>query len=108
MGENLQSINDFEAVLKLEPVRPVRVVSLVGLAESLMASAKKHQDQFFMSNVKDACTQAITCLIRYVRCGALLPLHYNCFCPLSKPVIYALQIWNSKSIYTIIFLICHH
>lgn len=64
VGENLQSIEDFEAVLKWEPIRPVRVVSLVGLAETLLASAKKHQEQFFFSNVKDACTQAIACLIR--------------------------------------------
>lgn len=64
VGENLQSVEDFEAVLKWEPMRPVRVVSLVGLAEALLASARKHQEQFFMSNVKDACTQAIFCLIR--------------------------------------------
>lgn len=64
VGENLEATDDFEAVLKWEPMRPVQVISLVGLAETLLSSARKHQEQFFLSNVKDACTQAITCLIR--------------------------------------------
>lgn len=64
LGENMQAIEDFEAVLKWEPMRPVKVISLVGLAETLLSSARKHQEQFFLSNVKDACTQVITCLIR--------------------------------------------
>lgn len=60
----MQAVEDFEAVLKWEPMRPVKVVSLVGLAETLLCSARKYQEQFFLSNVKDACTQVITCLIR--------------------------------------------
>ncbi|KAG0717698.1 Tetratricopeptide repeat protein 37 [Chionoecetes opilio] len=64
VGENLQSVEDFAAVLKWDPLRPVCVVSLVGLAEALLATARKHQEQCFLTNVKDDCTQAITCLIR--------------------------------------------
>ncbi|XP_069945055.1 superkiller complex protein 3 [Cherax quadricarinatus] len=63
-GENLEAIRDYEAVLKREPIKPVEVVSLIGLAEALIAIARKYYEQFFHANVKDACLRAITALMK--------------------------------------------
>lgn len=71
VGENLEAIKDYEAVLKREPIKPVEVVSLIGLAEALIASARKYYEQFFYSNLKDACLHAITSLIKYVECRSI-------------------------------------
>ncbi|XP_045595970.2 superkiller complex protein 3 [Procambarus clarkii] len=67
VGENLEAINDYEAVLKREPIKPVEVVSLIGLAEALIAIARKYYEQFFHANVKDACLRAIVALMKAAR-----------------------------------------
>ncbi|KAG7169340.1 Tetratricopeptide repeat protein 37-like [Homarus americanus] len=64
VGETLDAVKDYETVLKREPIKPVQVVSLIGLAEALIAAARKHYEQFFHANVKDACLRALVCLIR--------------------------------------------
>lgn len=64
VGENLEAIADYEAVLERDPIPAVQVVSLVGLAEALIADARKSYEQFFHKNVKDDCVRAIPHLMR--------------------------------------------
>ncbi|KAK7074327.1 hypothetical protein SK128_021742 [Halocaridina rubra] len=64
VGENLEAIADYEAVLKRHPIPAVEVVSLIGLAEALIASARKHYEQFFHVNMKEACVRAIGLLFK--------------------------------------------
>lgn len=50
--------------MKREPGREVRVVALVGLAEAQLAAARRAADQAMFSNLKEACTAALSALTR--------------------------------------------
>lgn len=63
-GEYLEAQVDYEAVLERDPTESVKIVSLVGLAETLIASARKDYEQFFHARVKDSCTRAIAALMK--------------------------------------------
>ncbi|XP_064110497.1 superkiller complex protein 3-like [Macrobrachium nipponense] len=64
LGENLEAIVDYETVLTKSPMPAVEVVSLLGLAETLLASARKYYEQYFHINVKQSCLRAISLLMR--------------------------------------------
>ncbi|XP_068245666.1 superkiller complex protein 3 [Palaemon carinicauda] len=64
VGENLESIRDYETVLRKNPMPAVEIVSLLGLAEALIGSARKHYEHFFHVNVKESCLRAISLLMR--------------------------------------------
>ncbi|KAK4289500.1 hypothetical protein Pmani_037531, partial [Petrolisthes manimaculis] len=69
-SELLEATSGYEAVLKREPGREVCVVALVGLAEAQLAAARRAADQAMFSNVKEACTAALTAL---TRAGSMQP-----------------------------------
>lgn len=64
LGEYLEATKDYETVLECDPVESVKIVSLVGLAQTLIASAQKDYEQFFHARVKNACTRAIAALMK--------------------------------------------
>lgn len=63
VGEHLEALHGYEAVLAIDGLQTaVRMVALVGLAETLIIMARKHYENFFHANVKEDCLRAIAVL----------------------------------------------
>ncbi|CAL4103319.1 unnamed protein product, partial [Meganyctiphanes norvegica] len=65
VGEYLEALHGYETVLAIDGLQPaVRMVALVGLAETLITMARKHYEHFFHANIKEDCLRAIAVLTR--------------------------------------------